>query len=214
MSALDGDLSPSGPRIRTSSAGGSPAIRPRPCQCVPASRQVVHSRYSVHAMSRVQPFGLSRLTAIMSLSLVREIQPCHSRGPPVLRPHPVDAPHPLPGPHVELGRVLRRDPARVLDHEAVHVHDPQAAVRAGQRLHRAEPVVGRGQELARLLVGRRGRPANVQPFGVSFRRCTKVDRLAGEGVAAVVRRRAGRRGRCPGRRRPSPCSAGRRAVNR
>ena len=58
-----------------------------------------------------------------------------------------------------------------------------------------------------LLVGRRVAP-NVQPFGVSFRRCTH--RLTGSQVKALPRtpRRAGRRGRCPGRTRRSTVFGG------
>ena len=71
----------------------------------------------------------------------------------VLREDAIDPPLVGAGADVEGRQSLRADPARMLDHEAVHVDDPERAVRTGPDLDGPEPVVGRGEELGGLLVG-------------------------------------------------------------
>ena len=67
---------------------------------------------------------------------------------------PVNATHLGTGARVDLREPLRCDPARVLDEKAIHVHDVERAVRAGARLHGAEPQVRAGEKFRRLFIVR------------------------------------------------------------
>ncbi len=51
---------------------------------------------------------------------------------------PVDPTLVGPGADVEGGEPLRADPARVLDHEPVHIHHPERTVGTRADLHRAD----------------------------------------------------------------------------
>ena len=114
---------------------------------------------------------------------VELVEPRPRRGRLVRGAHAVDAAQARAGADVDLRQVRRRNPARVLDHEAVHVHDPQRAVRPGRRLHRAEPVVGRREELAARFVRRRARRRTSSPSASACSRVTS--RFTGSQVKAL-----------------------------
>src|ERR1041385_4154144 len=54
--------------------------------------------------------------------------------------------------HIEPGQPLGRNPPRMLDHEAVHIHDIKGAIRTGARLNGTTPVIARGEKLGLLLI--------------------------------------------------------------
>ena len=87
-----------------------------------------------------------------SSAVGRRVEPSGRARRAGLRDDAVDPPLVGPGADVEGRQPLRADPARMLDHEPVHVDDPERTVRPGPDLDRAEPGVGRGEELGRLLV--------------------------------------------------------------
>src|SRR5262249_46956645 len=99
-------------------------------------------------------------------------------------PDAVDASHVEAGAHVELGQFLRRNPARVLDHEPVHVHDPKATVRSGADLHRPKPRIGRRQELRLAFVVRAATHECRVLWAENPPRHTAINGLACERVAA------------------------------
>ena len=73
----------------------------------------------------------------------------------------------------------------MFDEEPIHVHHPQRAVGTSADLHRAKPVVSRGEELGVLFIGRtlagEGDTLGFKHFAMH----QVVDRLADEGVAVI-----------------------------
>ena len=123
------------------------------------------------------------------------------------RHNPVDSPLVGTRPDIESGQALGWNPARVLDDKAVHVNNPQRAVRSGPRLHRAEPVVLRGEKLVLLFVRRAIAPeGNARRFEHEPMHQV-VHRLTDECIAVIVRSQqlgainaqTARRGRAAGR---------------
>ena len=99
-----------------------------------------------------------------------------------LRIHTIDAAHFRAGAGVELLQSLRRNPARVLHDEAIHVHDVERAVRPRARLHRTKPTVRAGEKLRSLFAVR---PTPGVSHKVWFEHKPMheiVNRLANEGV--------------------------------
>src|SRR5206468_2256597 len=64
----------------------------------------------------------------------------------------IDAALVVPGAQVELLLPILRNPLRMLDHLAVHIRDPQPAVRARLDHRRPKPIVARRQEFRLALV--------------------------------------------------------------
>ena len=102
------------------------------------------------------------------------------------RHNAVDSPFVIPGADIEFGQPFRRNPARVLDDEAIHINDPQSPVRSGARLHRAKPIVLRAKKLALLFV-RRARAAEGDAVRPEHEAMHEVmHRLTNEAVAVVI----------------------------
>src|SRR6267142_5396250 len=58
----------------------------------------------------------------------------------------IDAAFVVAGADIEFGQAVRGNPAGMLDDEAVHINDPEGAVRAGAGLDGTKPIVARGEE--------------------------------------------------------------------
>ena len=115
----------------------------------------------------------------------------------------------ITGANIECRETFRRNPARMLDDEAVHIHNPQRSVRSGARLHGTKPIVFRRKKLALPFVGR---PIAFERDAFRFEREPMheiVHRFADECVAVVIRSRqivtidaqSACRSRAPGRTR-------------
>src|SRR5579884_2261362 len=98
----------------------------------------------------------------------------------------INASHRAAGADIDFGQFLRRNPARMLDDEAIHIHYPQCAIGAGSDLHRPKPIIGRGEKFRRFLV-----------IGATSGECTvawrqfhamddEIDRLTHESIARVI----------------------------
>ena len=70
------------------------------------------------------------------------------------RINPINPPLVIARAHVKFCQAVWRNPARMFDDKAIHIDDPQSAVRPGADFHRTEPVVRRSQKFI-LLLGRR-----------------------------------------------------------
>ena len=82
----------------------------------------------------------------------------------------------------QLGFSLGGQPIRVLDHVAIHVHDPQRAIGSGARHHGAAPAVFAGEKLARFLARRAVRGEAHARIVDDIVLHEIVERLAREGV--------------------------------
>ena len=72
---------------------------------------------------------------------------------PVVWHNPINSSHGVAGAHIDAGQTIGGNPFGVFDDHAVHVDDPQCAVRAVLEIDGAEPVVRRRQEFGLLLGG-------------------------------------------------------------
>ena len=125
------------------------------------------------AVSRCQPLGCSSVatsSAVVALSSSRQPRLLELLGHDAIDPPAVAA-----AGQVEVLLDHRRQAGRVLDHLAVHVEHVQRAVGRVGELRRAEPDVGRGDELAPFV-----HAASLQPDAVGF------EHLAMDDVAAHV----------------------------
>ncbi len=100
------------------------------------------------AVSRCQPLGCS--SSATSSAVVALLSRAHLRLVS-LRHDPPDPSAIDPAGGVHVLEDPRRQEGGSFDQLAAHVDDPEAAVRPVGHLHRAEPVVARGEELAALL---------------------------------------------------------------
>jgi hypothetical protein len=68
-------------------------------------------------------------------------------------PNAINAPKRAAGADIDFRQVGGWNPARVLDHIAIHVNDVQTAIGTRAHLHGAKPRIGRCQKLARFFAG-------------------------------------------------------------
>src|SRR2546423_1083165 len=65
---------------------------------------------------------------------------------------PINSAFIFAGADVELRQPLWRNPAGMLDHEAIHIYSQRSAIGSGAGLHRTKPVVAGGEKFRLLFV--------------------------------------------------------------
>ena len=116
------------------------------------------------------------------------IEPGRLPGGFALRDHAVEPSLVLAQPVVgqQLGAAVFRQPVRVLNDVAVHVHHPERAVRAGARHDRAAPAVAAGEEIVFFLAGGAAEGVGYAVFHQNVMLHEVMERLAGEGVQFML----------------------------
>src|SRR5688572_7963862 len=100
--------------------------------------------------------------------------------------HAVNAAAIRAGTNIDFREAFRRNPARMLDKEAIDIDDVERAVRSSARLHGTKPMITRAEKFGILFVGRAS-AGQKQIAGENFAMNEVMDRFAGKNIAVIFR---------------------------